>query len=342
MNRKDRVLEAVRASGYDALIAIKPENVFYLTSHYGRGPLLLKEGLCRLYAKPIDFDLAVDEAKGCEVVEVEDAYAELLKDVRGLNACLDVLDQRLLPFIGKGITFDPAPIYSCRKVKEESEVEKVKRAAGLLDELFSLAFDVIEVGKTEDEVMAELVKLAVERGSGFSYGPKPFIVASGPASAYPHAFKGRRIGRGEFVIVDVYLKLDGYFADATRTFHTGNLSEEEEDVYYSVLEAQEEAIKDVREGKSCGELDGLARRYLRSKGYEQFFVHALGHGVGLEVHEPPWLRKGSKDVLERGNTITVEPGVYMKGRFGVRIEDTVLVRDGAKPLTKFTKEPLIV
>lgn len=343
MNRKGMVLEAARASGYDGLILVKPENIFYLTSHYGKGPLLLKEDNCTLYVKAIDFDMAIDEAKGCEVVEAEDTYTELLKDAEGLRLCLDVLDPKALPLLGEKISFDPNPIYSCRRIKDEEEIERIRGAASLLDELFSLAFDAIEVGKREEEVMADLVRLAVERGAGFSYGMKPFIVGSGPMSSYPHAIAGkRRIGQGEFIIVDVYLRLKGYFADATRTYHTGSLSPEEDDVYFSVLEAQERAIDVLEEGRRCTEIDGLARDVLRAKGYEQFFIHSLGHGVGVEVHEPPWLSKGSKDRLEKGNTLTVEPGVYLKGRFGVRIEDTMLIWDKVERLTKFTREPLVV
>ena len=342
MNRKERVLKAVRASGYDGLISIKPENVFYLTSHYCRGPLLLTEEGCFLYTSRMDFDLALNEVVGCEVIESDNAFEMLIKDSKG-KLCLDFINPKVFPFVGDRIIFDPNPIYSSRYVKEEDEIRKIRMAASILDDLFELAYNSIRVGRKEVEVMADLVRYAIEMDAGFSSGIKPFIIGSGPNSSYPHAIPGeRKIGYGEFVVVDLYLRYKGYFADATRTYHIGELNPEEENAYLAVLEAQEAAIKGLSDGRLANDIDKIARDILIKKGYEQFFTHGLGHGVGLEIHEPPWLREGSKDRLVKGNTLTVEPGVYIKERFGIRIEDTLLIGDRVEQLTKFDKGPLII
>jgi Xaa-Pro aminopeptidase len=169
----------------------------------------------------------------------------------------------------------------------------------------------------------------------------PVIVASGPNSALPHHHPGQReIGAGETVIVDAGALVDGYCADCTRTFATGPLPEELRQAYALCRSAQEHALGAVRAGAIARELDAIARTEIEESGLAPV-IHGLGHGVGLEVHELPVLRPTSTDVLAAGNVVTVEPGVYLAGRGGVRIEDLVVVgEEGPEVLTTFTKDLL--
>ena len=167
----------------------------------------------------------------------------------------------------------------------------------------------------------------------------PPIVAAGPNGALPHAEPGEReIGAGELVIFDMGAELDGYCSDCTRTFATGEVEGEERDVYELVLKAQEEALAAIRAGESGRDVDGVARDVIKEGGHGDRFGHGLGHGVGLEVHEAPRLSARSEDTLRTGEVVTVEPGVYLPGRLGVRIEDLVVVEDdGLRNLSGLSK-----
>ena len=172
----------------------------------------------------------------------------------------------------------------------------------------------------------------------------PAIVAAGPNGALPHAEPGEReIGRGELVVFDMGAKLDGYCSDGTRTFATGDPGEEGGEVYEVVRRSQAAALEAIRAGVKGEDPDSAARQLIDDAGYGEHFGHALGHGVGLEVHEGPRLSQRSDDLLAPGEVVTVEPGVYLPGKLGVRIEDLVVVtEDGLKNLSSLPKELQIV
>jgi Xaa-Pro aminopeptidase len=167
----------------------------------------------------------------------------------------------------------------------------------------------------------------------------PFIVASGPRSSYPHAgVSERKIRRGDFVTIDIGATYNGYKSDITRTFIVGSPTLKQRRIYEAVLEANEAALPEIREGSKGINVDCIAREIIKKAGHGEDFIHSLGHGVGLEVHEPPSLSKRSKDVLVPGNVVSNEPGIYLKGFGGVRIEDTVLVTaSGPEQLINFEK-----
>jgi Xaa-Pro aminopeptidase len=222
-----------------------------------------------------------------------------------------------------------APLVSLlRQAKDEEELALIGKAAALGCELFEELLAKIESGTTEIAVAAELEFAARRRGAeGMSFET---IVASGPRSAMPHGHAGpSRLPRNGFVVVDFGVILNGYCSDMTRTVHLGEAGKEERFAYEAVLAAQRAAVEAVRPGASCGAVDEAARGALREAGLEEYFTHSTGHGVGIEIHEPPRIAKEQETVLVPGMVVTIEPGIYIAGKFGIRIEDMVVVTDGA-------------
>ena len=225
-----------------------------------------------------------------------------------------------------------------RSVKEEGELDAIRRAAGVTNAAYERFAHEEIVGRTEADVawlMEQLVR--EEGGDDLAF---PVIVGSGPNSSRPHHHSGeRRIDAGETLILDAGAAVGSYSSDCTRTFLTGDPGRELVRAYDVCRTAQEEALSAVRPGASARGVDGVARARISEAGYE--VAHGLGHGVGLEIHELPRLADTSDATLEVGNVVTVEPGVYLPGQGGIRIEDLVIVtEDGAEVLTSFTKDPV--
>jgi Xaa-Pro aminopeptidase len=228
-----------------------------------------------------------------------------------------------------------------RAVKEPQEIERIAAAAELADEVYRWALERGLVGRTERDVAGACEARLRELGAEPAFPP---IVATGENGALPHAEPGEReIARGELVVFDMGALLDGYCSDCTRTFATGEPGEEAREVYDLVLTAQLAGLGAIRAGASGREVDAVAREIIDEAGHGDQFGHGLGHGVGLEVHETPRLATTSEDELREGNVVTVEPGIYLPGRFGVRIEDlVVLTADGCRNLSGLPKELQIV
>ena len=224
-----------------------------------------------------------------------------------------------------------------RWVKDAGEIWKLRAAAALGCRLFEGAVETMQAGMTETAVAAELEHAA--RMAGAEAMSFPTIVASGERSALPHGHAtGAKLPRRGFVTLDFGVVLDGYCSDMTRTVHLGPERPGERDAYDAVLEAQEAGVAAVRAGVTAGDVDEAARSVLRKAGLDQWFTHSTGHGVGLEIHEGPRLAAKQTQTLEAGMVVTIEPGVYMPGKFGVRIEDMVLVTaKGGEILTPSTK-----
>ena len=229
-----------------------------------------------------------------------------------------------------------------RAVKDEDEIALIRAGAELCDAIYAWLAEEGLAGRTEREVAWAIERKARELGAdGLSF---PAIVAAGANGALPHGVPGAiEIERSTLVVLDLGTLVDGYCSDCTRTFATGPSEPQMMDVYETVLRAQEAALALVRPGQECQEVHETARRVIAEAGYGEFFNHGTGHGVGIDMHEEPRFRNGFGGTLEPGNVVTVEPGVYLPGRFGVRIEDLVLVTDdGHDVLTKFPKSLLSV
>ncbi|HVX01694.1 MAG TPA: M24 family metallopeptidase, partial [Nitrososphaera sp.] len=205
----------------------------------------------------------------------------------------------------------------------------------------------IKVGMTERDLQAKLVYEGLKMGANppsYKSTLNPLIIAGGPNGALPHAeVTDRKFKNKDMIVVDLTLRHQGYVADATRTFALGKPTAEMVNVYEIVKESQKVGLDAATAGTMCGQVDAMCRDLIRERGYEKRFIHSTGHGIGLDVHEPPWLRANNDEVLQKNMAVTVEPGIYLEGKFGVRIEDSILVTDGKpKVLNRFTKDLVVL
>ncbi len=224
-----------------------------------------------------------------------------------------------------------APLRMC---KSAEEIEALARAAAQADRAMQAAMDACRPGVSEAEVAwATEAAFRQDGAEKVSFT----LIASGPNGAYPHHHSGeRRLQKGDAIIIDIGASLNGYQSDITRMVYLGEPAAEFRRAYAAVLEANQRAMAAVRPGLTTGEVDHMARNTLEAAGYGPFFIHRTGHGIGLEVHEPPWIMAGDTTVLQEGMAFSIEPGVYLVGQFGVRIEDIVAVTpSGVRNLTGF-------
>ncbi|MBQ9267390.1 MAG: aminopeptidase P family protein [Clostridia bacterium] len=222
----------------------------------------------------------------------------------------------------------------------KEEIEKLRKASALGDKCFDYICKQIKIGMTEIEIAKLMDTFFVENGaSGLSFDT---IVGSGPNSAQIHSTPTeRKIEFGDIILLDFGCVLDGYCSDTSRTIFVGEVKEEYRKIYEIVLSSQIKAIEEIRPGMTCKEVDAISRDYIKSFGYD--FNHALGHGVGKVVHEEPVISPKREDIIDNEMVFTIEPGIYLENAFGVRIEDTVLLRDGkVEPLSRASKEITIL
>jgi Xaa-Pro aminopeptidase len=233
-------------------------------------------------------------------------------------------------------------VESLRVVKEPEELDAIRRAAEVTNRTYELLAEEQFAGRTEKELVWRMAVLFHECGADEVAFPTD--IAAGPTAASPHALPGDRVVEdGDLVLVDAGAKVGGYCSDCTRTFAVGEVSDSLQAVYEVVREAQQAGLDAVRAGASGRDADAAARAVIADAGYAEQFGHGLGHGVGLLVHEAPVLRPESSDTLAAGNVATVEPGIYLSGVAGIRIEDLVVVtEDGCEVLTSFPKELVTV
>jgi Xaa-Pro aminopeptidase len=233
-------------------------------------------------------------------------------------------------------------VESLRAVKEEGELEKIRRAAAITNETFARMAEERFVGREERDLAWRILEIFHELGAEReAFDP---IVAGGPNGARPHADSGDRvIERGTTIVIDAGAALDGYCSDCTRTFATGELPDELQRAYDVCLEAQLRGLEAARAGTEAKDADAAARDVINEAGFGDTFGHGLGHGVGIDVHEAPHVAYTSTDVLTENNVLTIEPGIYLEGTGGIRIEDLVVITDGEpEVLTSFPKELVTV
>lgn len=337
---------AMRERGVDAMLVTYPANVRYLTgfSSPEDATLLVLPDAAVMFTDGRYTAQAAEEALvPYEIVVGADADARLAELAGGLRLGVEAehvtlkRNAKLTELLGAA----PVPLEGLvaeqRLVKRPHEVDMLREAARITDAAFAAVLEFVREGVTEAEVALELeraMRLAGADGPGFDT-----IVASGVRGAMPHGTASqKRIGRGELVTMDFGAAFRGYHADITRTVAVGELGPEERRMYEAVLEAQEAAVAAVAPGKGGRELDAVARDALARHGLAEAFAHSLGHCTGLEVHEGPLLSQRSEDVLRPGMVVTVEPGVYVPGFTGLRIEDLVLVtEDGHEVLSRSPK-----
>ncbi|CUU05541.1 Xaa-Pro aminopeptidase [Candidatus Thermokryptus mobilis] len=221
-------------------------------------------------------------------------------------------------------------------IKTNEEIKLINEAIRISEKVFNEVLNLIKPGISEVEIASEISYL--QRRNGAERDAFDIIVASGWRGALPHGVAtNKKIKKGELVVIDFGCVYNGYHSDITRTIAVGKISSEAKKIYNIVLEAQERAIEAVRPGMRANELDAVARKFIKAKGYGKFFKHSLGHGIGTEIHTIPSISPRSDYVLKDGNVITIEPGIYIPGFCGVRIEDDILINSTAQILTTLPK-----
>lgn len=349
-------LQQAMPSTMKAVILRDGANRFYLTGmKSSAGTVLITRNKAWLL---IDFrylEMAEQKVKNCKVVEEKNLYSQIkeLLESEGIDSLSLHTGLVTLEEYGKmgaaleGISLDTSDALSrlmdsLRREEDEEEIACHRKAQQITDHTFSHICNYIKPGLTETDVAREIGVTLNRLGSddkNFN-----FIVASGPNSSLPHGVAGNRlIQKGDFVTMDFGAVYGGYLADMTRTVAVGSISEEQRRVYEIVKEAQKRAFDVIRPGAVCKDVDAAARSYIYAEGYQGCFSHGLGHSVGVEVHENPRFNEICADKLIPGIVITVEPGIYLRKKFGVRIEDMIVVREnGFENLTKSPKDLILL
>lgn len=350
VERADRLAKLVAEQGLERLLVTNLVNVRYLTGFSGTNGACICGPGDRAFLTDFRYiERAASEIGGWELVAVSAEWttglAERLSGRCGFeDQHLSVRELReLTEKAPEGAELVPAGGLpeQLRRVKDNDELRAIAEAAILADEVYEWTIERGVGGKTEIEVARAAEARMRELGAEPSFPP---IVAAGSNAAMPHAEPGRReIQSGDMVIFDMGVQLNGYCSDCTRTFAVGKPRGEAPEIYELVRKAQTAALKAIAAGKPGKEIDAVARGIIENANHGDHFGHGLGHGVGLEVHEAPRLSQRSEDVLESGEVVTVEPGVYIPAQLGVRIEDLVVVTgDGHENLSSLPKELRVV
>jgi Xaa-Pro aminopeptidase len=353
--RQLRLRESLLSNRLDGLLVTHLPNIRYLCGFTGSAGALLVSGKKNVFFTDGRYRTqARVEVQGCTVVVSKKgplvACAEWLRANKSRSRMrrrigietehLTVAERsRLAAILPRDSSLRPAPalIERSRMVKDAEEIEQIRSAVMLGADLFDIILKTIRRGVRENEVAAELEYAARKAGAeGMSF---PTIIAGGERSSLPHGrASAAAIPGSAFVVCDFGVILAGYCSDMTRTVYVGRPTEEAGRIYESVRQAQQAAIETVRPGITVGEVDRAARKLLKKSNLDRYFTHSTGHGVGLEIHEPPRIATGLEEILRPGMVITIEPGVYIPGKFGVRIEDMVVVTEhGCQVLTPTSK-----
>jgi Xaa-Pro aminopeptidase len=341
-------LERLQAALEEPLLISSPVNVRYLSGlESSNAAMLVETDRIQLFT---DFRYAerARAIRGMEAVQTRrNLYADLAERLSGRVGFETewLTHARYETLVAGGLELVPRRglVERLRQAKDSAELAAVRRSAAILDEAFARLAEEPFVGRSERDIVWRMAELIHEGGADDAAFAT--VVGSGPTGASPHALPGdRRIEVGETVVVDAGCRVNGYCSDCTRTFATGQLPAELAEAYGVVLRAQLASLEAVAPGAEGKAVDGVARSMIEDAGFGDRFGHGLGHGVGLEVHEAPWLNAELGDEpLVSGNVVTVEPGIYLPGLGGIRIEDLVIVTDhGSEVLTPFTKELVTV
>ena len=348
--RLRRLRAAIREQDCEALLVTNPDDIRYLTGFSGEDSIALVQSRKVTIVSDFRFAEDLEVVKGRSRVVPRDgkmsaAVGALVRDEGverlGLQAEHVTLAERkaYADEIGaRRLVATKGLLSDLRAVKDEVEIKAITRAARLQEEALLATLETLEPGRREREICARLEFEMKSRGAS---GPSfPTIVAAGAYSSRPHAVPAvARAATGKPLLIDWGARLDGYCSDMTRTFSLGRWSKRMREVYLIVLEAFEAALARVADGVACRVVDAAARDIIEGAGYGERFGHGLGHGIGLEVHEAPRLARRSEDTLRAGMVVTIEPGIYLPGIGGVRIEDDVLVTDrGARTLSSLPRD----
>ena len=352
-SRVSRLRALLRRSGVEALLILDLKNIRYLTGFSGSdGALLVGAGKPVLLVDGRYTSQAGKQAPGARVVLYRDKASGIADALTaggieqvGFEPAVVTLElHSALRRKAKNVRWKPlqAELSAIRAVKDKREIASIRRAIRIAAGALRSTLERIRPGVRERDIAIEL-EYAMRR-KGADAPSFDTIIASGPNSALPHAQPGtRKIRAGDFVVIDYGAVCHGYHSDETCTFAVGRAGKRLGRIYAIAKEAHDRALESIRPGIACRDVDAAARGVIEKAGYGGFFSHGTGHGVGLDVHEAPRLSTLSDAVLEEGMVITIEPGIYIPGFGGVRIEDMVLVeKGGGRVLTEFSKELQVI
>ena len=342
--RIGRLRAAMNDGDLDALLVSGSASVRWLTGYGGsNGLALVTQSRAVLFTdfryadsvEPLRQELDVEVVDQNLVGAITPRLAQLAGGAVGFES--NQLTHAAWSLLGaSGAELRPTSMLleNLRAVKSPAEVELLRRASHASDQIYARIADAGLAGRTERAVAHQIGDWCRELGDDASFSA---VVAAAENGGRPHAVaRDVEIPRGTLVVIDLGVRIDGYHGDCTRTFATGSTEAEHKEVYEVVLSAQQAAKGLIRAGAGCADVHEAAKRVIGDAGYGEFFKHGTGHGVGVEIHEEPRFRDGLGGTLQVGNAVTVEPGIYLPGRFGVRIEDLVVVdADGYETLTGF-------
>lgn len=351
--RRKNLLKFAKQVDCDTLVVFEPENLFYTTGFWGEAiGILEKNGNTFIIAPELEVGRAKDESKDCQIITSERGsglISTLVKKIKKNRVCTDCQNYSVMNSLKKTIPKIKAstdPFYNARSIKDEKEVNMLKKGSKIIDDMFELCTQKAKIGQKESELQSILMSYAIQRGmfdTGYKSTLNPLIIASGPNGSLPHAqVTDRKFKKGDLVVVDLTLRYKGYVSDSTRTFALGSISPKEKEAYDIVKESQKLGLKSVKPNVECKSVDLACRKFIDEKNYGNYFIHSTGHGIGLEVHEQPNVSHKSKTKLKQNMAITVEPGIYIPNKFGIRIEDSLIVKNKPIVMHKFTKELITI
>lgn len=356
MNRIEKIRSKFEDYEIDALLLVSPVNRRYASGfHSSDGVALITKDGAYLFVDSRYFEAAEKTAAGftVELVDNRNSYKLRISEALEKHGCSCVgFEEAYMSCAEYGkysgeiikVPMKPASklINELRRTKDRSEIDNLIAAQRIAERAFDEALGIIRPGMTEREVAAELVYRMLRNGAeNISFDP---IVVTGEKTSMPHGMPGdRKLQRGDFLTMDFGCIYNGYCSDMTRTVAIGDVSEKMKTVYNIVLEAQLTGIAAARAGVKGREIDAAARKVIEEAGYGEYFGHGFGHGVGLEIHEEPNAGPISETVMEPGAVISAEPGIYLPGRFGVRIEDVLIITEnGCENITRAKKELIVI
>jgi Xaa-Pro aminopeptidase len=349
--RLNKVRAAIELADVDALLITNLTNVRYLTGFSGtNGQVLVKSDRSIFFSDRRYEARAADLVQGADIVIYDNKLTDSLPATLDGKARLGIESSTMTlaehsdlaeALEGVELISTKSVVEDIRRIKEPAEVELIREAIEIGDEAFEWVLDSLTPGATESEIALNLeVHMRQQGAEEVGFDP---IVGSGPLSAHIHHTPSERsFEKGDLVLLDFGATVGGYRSDLTRTVVLGPATDEQRAVYEIVLEAQRRGIAATRDGAPGKDVDAAARNYITEAGHGDDFGHGLGHGVGLDIHEAPRLGRTSEDVLSAGDVVTLEPGIYVRGSGGIRIEDCALVTaGGAEVLGRAPKESLI-
>jgi len=353
LKRRNSLLKYANEIGCDSLVTFEPENLFYLTGFWGEAiGILEKNGKTTIIAPELEIQRAKNDSIDCDVIIAERGTSMILtlvSKIKGKSICIDCQNPTILKVLKKSILKikeSSEPFEKTRIIKNSDEIKILEKASKIIDEMFQLCTKKIKKGQKEFNLQSILMSYAMDHemfDTGYKSTLNPLIIAGGPNGALPHAqVTNRKFVNGDLIVVDLTLRYKGYVTDATRTFGLGKVSDDAKQVYEIVKESQKLGLRSVKPNISCKTIDDACRNYIKNNNFGEFFIHSTGHGIGLDVHESPTISSKSKSKLKKNMAITVEPGIYIPNKFGVRIEDSLIVQQKPLLLHKFTKDLIIL